>query len=205
MKKALVLSGGAALGAFQAGFLYRDRVKYDLICGVSAGALNGAMIAQDKHEEMKELWSKFAIDRQNIYSSKVLSPTGKIKPIALLWESITSWPLVSVAENLPLKNLINTYMVKDDFKTKLIIGATSLNTFTYYPITSDSVDEENLHKLLLASAAFPGVFPPVKSWPQRNTTDYWHRTHTITNSPSLRSLKCIFGSGSESRGLVSTG
>ena len=163
MKKALVLSGGAALGAFQAGFLYRDRVKYDLICGVSAGALNGAMIAQDKHEEMKELWNKFAIDRQNIYSSKVLSPTGKIKPIALLWEAITSCPLVSVAENLPLKNLINTYMVKDDFKTKLIIGATSLNTFTYYPISVDSVDEENLHKLLLASSAFPGVFPPIKN------------------------------------------
>ena len=161
MKKALVLSGGAALGAFQAGFLYRDRVKYDLICGVSAGALNGAMIAQDKHEEMKELWNMFAVDRQNIYTSKVLSPSGKIKPIALLWEAITSWPLVSMAENLPLKNLINTYMVKGDFKTKLIIGATSLNTFTYYPISSDSLDEENLRKLLVASAAFPGIFSPI--------------------------------------------
>lgn len=162
MKRALVLSGGAALGAFQAGFLYKEKKKYDLICGVSAGALNGAMVAQGKHEEMKDIWNQFAIDRRNIFASKVFSDTGKIKPISLLWEAITSWPSLNLADFSPLENLINTYIVKNDIQTKLVIGATSLNNFSYYPISAGMLDEENLRKLLLASSSFPGVFSPIK-------------------------------------------
>lgn len=162
MKKALVLSGGAALGAFQAGFLCRDKVKYDLICGVSAGALNGAMIAQEKYDALWDIWNDFASDRNNVYTSKSITPDGKLKPFSLLWQIIKDWPMISIAKNLPLKNLINTYIVQKDIKTKLIIGTTSLNNFSYSAISSDSLDQENLTKLLLASSAFPGIFPPVK-------------------------------------------
>jgi len=47
-KTAFVLSGGASLGAVQAGMLgalYERGVAPDLIVGTSVGALNGAFIA----------------------------------------------------------------------------------------------------------------------------------------------------------------
>src|SRR4051794_40781967 len=47
-KVAFVLSGGASLGAIQAGMLralYEREIRPDLIVGTSAGALNGAFIA----------------------------------------------------------------------------------------------------------------------------------------------------------------
>ena len=48
MKTAFVLSGGASLGAIQAGMLralYERGIEPELILGTSAGAINGAFIA----------------------------------------------------------------------------------------------------------------------------------------------------------------
>ena len=64
MKTAFVLSGGASLGAIQAGMLqalYERRLKPDLIVATSAGALNGAFIAARPQTlstavELAEIW-----------------------------------------------------------------------------------------------------------------------------------------------------
>ena len=61
---AFVLSGGASLGAVQAGTLralYERGIRPDLIVGTSAGALNGAFIASrpatiGTAEELGEIW-----------------------------------------------------------------------------------------------------------------------------------------------------
>lgn len=67
-KTALVLSGGGFRGAFQAGALQvlqqnwemiseNSALKFDIVSGVSAGALNGLLVAQNKFEELLELWN----------------------------------------------------------------------------------------------------------------------------------------------------
>ena len=59
-KHALVLSGGGAKGAFQ--FMaekYAREVKgyhWDVIAGVSVGALNGTMLAMEKYDRIEEIW-----------------------------------------------------------------------------------------------------------------------------------------------------
>ena len=63
-KTAFVLSGGASLGAVQAGMLralYERGVAPDLIVGTSVGALNGAYIASrgatpDTADELADVW-----------------------------------------------------------------------------------------------------------------------------------------------------
>ena len=67
-KFALVLSGGGFKGAFQVGALnyLKDNwnhiapeagpMHFDIIAGVSVGALNGAMMAMGKQDELNELW-----------------------------------------------------------------------------------------------------------------------------------------------------
>lgn len=70
IKYALVLSGGGFNGAFQIGALnylnenwkkltgLNTPMKFDVIAGVSVGAINGAMLAAGKLEELNELWMK---------------------------------------------------------------------------------------------------------------------------------------------------
>lgn len=68
IKFALVLSGGGFNGAFQLGALnyindnwksitgLSSKMKFDLIAGVSVGAINGAMLASNKLGLLNELW-----------------------------------------------------------------------------------------------------------------------------------------------------
>jgi NTE family protein len=59
-KVALVLSGGGAKGAFQAAAERYAREEkgynWDIIAGVSVGALNGGMLAMKKYARVQELW-----------------------------------------------------------------------------------------------------------------------------------------------------
>ena len=63
MKKALVLSGGGARGAFQVGvikFLQEMAWAPDLICGTSVGAINAAAYGSDMSvERMTRLWQTY--------------------------------------------------------------------------------------------------------------------------------------------------
>lgn len=57
---ALVLSGGAALGAWQAGCLYalaEKRIPFHSVFGASIGALNGLAYAQDTMQRMWKVWN----------------------------------------------------------------------------------------------------------------------------------------------------
>lgn len=51
--KALILSGGGARGAYEAGaaLALLQHERFDIICGTSIGAINGAFIAQDDAED----------------------------------------------------------------------------------------------------------------------------------------------------------
>lgn len=47
--KAIVLSGGFALGSFEVGavrYLYNNGVRPDIICGTSVGSINGSKLAE---------------------------------------------------------------------------------------------------------------------------------------------------------------
>ncbi|MGA2393053.1 MAG: patatin-like phospholipase family protein [Candidatus Lustribacter sp.] len=59
--RALVLSGGGAKGAYEVGLvskLMELEPAFDIVCGTSIGALNAAMIAQDKVPQLVELWNR---------------------------------------------------------------------------------------------------------------------------------------------------
>lgn len=80
-KYALVLSGGGFKGAFQMGALNHLKanwekinpgqpMKFDIIAGVSVGALNGAMMAMDEQEALNELWQDIAENGvEEVYTS----------------------------------------------------------------------------------------------------------------------------------------
>lgn len=96
-KIALVLSGGGFNGAFQVGALnyiqenwnkitgLTSPMKFDLIAGVSAGALNGALIAMNKLDLLNDLWiNKIGSNGvTEIYTSDIIDTSSTSSEIKL--------------------------------------------------------------------------------------------------------------------------
>jgi len=64
-KTALVLSGGAARGAYELGVwqaLRQLQIPINIVTGTSIGAVNGAMIAQKEFETAQQLWNNLEIN-----------------------------------------------------------------------------------------------------------------------------------------------
>jgi NTE family protein len=117
-KTALVLSGGGAKGAFQVGAeKYAREVKgyqWDIIAGVSVGALNGAMLATQAYQRLFELWN-------NLTRDKVLTGGfNLISVIKLLFGA------KSFFGNEPLRQLIEKEFDPALIQADLRIGAVDL-------------------------------------------------------------------------------
>ena len=157
--RALVLSGGGSKGAYQAGalkyILGELRVNYDILCGVSVGAINCAFLSMFESGKEAEsidyllgLWSK--INNANIY--KRWFPFGALH---VLWKH-------SFYDSTPLHNLIrggiNLEQIRKAGK-KVTAGTVSLSSgkYTTFDQTSDYFVDA-----VIASASFPGMLSPVK-------------------------------------------
>jgi NTE family protein len=187
---ALVLTGGGARGAFQFGAeQYAREVKgyrWDVIAGVSVGALNSTVLSMGKYKELEELWTG--------------DLTGKIYTGDLQWWSILSFGLKhlpafvgirsipflnfdarSLLGNEPLRRLIDQHFERDKVRCDLRIGVVSLQTGRYYvyrladgrfqqkgeAAAGDSeeyvpiqLDDRQFKQLVLASTAIPVIWPP---------------------------------------------
>jgi len=149
-KVALVLSGGGGKGAFQ--FMaekYAREVKgyhWDVIAGVSVGALNATMLAMEKHQRLEDLW-------QNISNDQVF--TGKLNFWTLLK---IAFGAKSVYGNDPLWEILRIEYEPEKLKADLRIGTVSLNSGEYI---SFRPQDHGFNRAVLASTAIPVVWEPV--------------------------------------------
>lgn len=149
---AIVCSGGGIYGAAQAGMiaeLARHGVRPHVMVGVSAGALNSAFMAQDwsveRAEELVAIWG--SVDKREVFPSGVLSQLAKI---------LARRDAIQSAKGL--EALVERFAPLDisACPIPLHVGATDL-------VTGEMVwwaDGESVPRLC-ASAALPGVIPPV--------------------------------------------
>jgi NTE family protein len=148
-KTALVLSGGGAKGAFQVGaekYLREEKgYKWDIIAGVSVGALNGAMLAMEKYERLETIWQTITNDK--VYKGRF----GTFTAFKLLFGA------KSIYSNDPLAGIIEKEVEPDRIVKDLRIGAVSLRTGHY---TVYSGRDPNIRKAILASTVVPVVWSP---------------------------------------------
>lgn len=163
----LAISGGAEDGAFGAGLLTgwsdaRTRPDFDLVTGVSSGALIAPLvfIGRERDGRLREIFTKYG--RSDIFSYSAIRP---------LWEGS------ALVDASPLARLIEKYIDRDFLREVaqerrkgrvLLIGTTNLDA--QRPVLWDmgriaAADNmqaiELFRKVLLASAAVPGAFAPV--------------------------------------------
>lgn len=153
MKTALVLSGGGAKGAFQVGALdyliNEKKVNFDIVCGVSVGALNASMVAQGDYDTLKEIWLGIK-STGDIFHQRLFGILGRL------------FGADSIYTNRPLWKKIDRYVNPEKIRSsgrELRIGTVSLQTGEYILVNQDFPD---LKKWILASTAIPLTFEPIE-------------------------------------------
>jgi NTE family protein len=153
-KTALILSGGGAKGAFECGAeKYAREVKgykWDLIAGVSVGALNSVMLAMEKYDRLYEIWN--TISDNQVY-------TGGFN----LWSIIKLlFGAQSFYGNQPLRDLLAREYEPEKIKVNVRIGSVSLVTGEY---TQFVPSDPNFDTAVLASTVMPLIWEPVNISP----------------------------------------
>jgi NTE family protein len=151
---ALVLSGGAALGAYQAGAIrafFEAGLDVRCVAGSSIGALNGYLTATRNVDTMVKFWQE--IDQKRLITIQSFTKLFFSASPSLLTDQLQR---KLVEEHVRLADLVNA-------PCEYICAAISLNTGKlHYFSGSDAKNDTELRQFILASAAVPGVFPPVQ-------------------------------------------
>jgi len=149
---AFVLTGGGSLGAIQVGMLAELAAageQPDLLLGVSAGAINGAFLAHDPTssniQRMAQLWSR-------ITTRDVLG---------FSWRSLLG--LIGMRDHVADPHRLRSLLDHELPCRRFDQTAIPLHIICAELVTGDQVvlSAGELIDAILASAAIPGVFPPV--------------------------------------------
>ncbi len=151
---ALVLSGGGAMGALQAGILrvlVRRGFRPSRIIGTSVGALNGAFLAFYPDEagvdRLAEIWRGLEKERYISFN-----------PVRVAYRLASRQ--LCLFGNQFIQRLVAEHTVEDDFaatRVPLFVTATNLYTGRKHVFREGPVSQA-----VLASTAIPGVFGPVE-------------------------------------------
>ena len=187
--RVLVLQGGGALGAYQAGVceaLQAAEVDPNWVAGISIGAINAALIAgnppERRIERMRAFWeqassgpflSPLAIDSNpfrsfvnqlSAASIATLGAPGFFKPrvpSSMFWPAGTP-EAISYYDTEPLRATLQKLVDFDRINsgpTRLSVGA--VNVQTGNSVVFDSAHQKIGPEHIMASGALPPGFPPV--------------------------------------------
>ncbi|MBC5810634.1 MAG: patatin-like phospholipase family protein [Candidatus Eremiobacteraeota bacterium] len=160
--KALILSGGGARGAYEAGVASAllQQETFDIVCGTSIGALNGLAVAQGMGDRLPELWQTIArrdVTRLRPEVDILVRLWNELRAIAKeparakaghLMHALSSLPHLKEASHLSqLRGLLDSEHVRSVIaevadlsavKTTFIVSVTNLSTargdaFAFFP------------------------------------------------------------------------
>jgi len=169
-RRALVLSGGGAKGSFQIGvmeeLILNRGLDFDILCGVSVGALNASFLAQalfdPNHPEvslqnlknsfitLRRLWLEEITGNESVYFKRPGGDAG----IVLGADSIY--------DPNPLKKLLNKYL-----NPKHLAKSNRTLKVQYVSLETGELKTANnksprIIEYVLASGTMPYYFPPVR-------------------------------------------
>jgi NTE family protein len=151
-KRAIVLSGGGALGAFEAGVVaaLSKRMTFDIVCGTSIGAINAALVAQLEFDKLASLWQDIpsqkiiryvdVVQKLSAFLDDVEGLRGKPEALILNMHLMNDWFKIGSKKALlalrgaydpsPIEALLTPILSVDNLKTTLIISTTNITNGT---------------------------------------------------------------------------
>lgn len=194
----LVLQGGGAMGAFEAGVveaLEEKQIFPDIVAGMSIGALNGAIIAGNPRcatKALESFWSEISVatlpmfgdDFARAIASAQILTFGVPNFFMPRWFQALSLPLLqtnwtSFYDIAPMKALITRYVDFSKLKAspvRLLIGAVNIESGELEVF--DSYVDDLTPDHILASSSLPPSFP----WTEIDGQAYWDGG-IVSNSP----------------------
>jgi NTE family protein len=202
---ALVLQGGGALGAYQAGVyqaLHEANIEPDWVCGVSIGAINSAIIAGNRPDhrldKLHTFWDRITsrkiwhytpdgdVYRQarNLASSFMTSTLGQ--PGFFSPHPVNPWlspagakTATSYYDTEPLRStlleLVDFDLINEK-KIRFAVGAVNVLSGNF--IYFDNAHDEIMPEHVMASGALPPALPMV-----RVGTDHFWDGGIVSNTP----------------------
>ena len=158
MKRAIVLSGGGARGAYQIGVwkaLRKLKIKYDIVTGTSVGALNGALMTQNTY--YRGLWFWYNIKIKNVLSTDSIGEINIKEKESQIYKKCVK--AISKDHGLDASNLSTTIdkaLDEEKFRnSKVDYGLITVNLTTKKPIKliKKKIPKGKLNDYLMASAA----------------------------------------------------
>lgn len=155
--KALVLSGGGSKGSYQIGVwkALRDmNIKFDIVTGTSAGALNAALITQRSYKTAVNTWKKINLDI--LFGEDRIESEDTIKLYKMYGKKFLKDGGMDTSK---IEKIIKEALVPSKFyKSKTDFGLVTYNLTTKKPIqlTKKDIPQDLLDDYLMASATcFP--------------------------------------------------
>ncbi len=197
-KLGVVLSGGGAKGAYEAGFLKalaEFDIQPDAIAGTSIGALNGAVYCANIDTKevslaIENIWNDLAqskaldIDKRKVFLNIVevvafFSPYAPISQVAKATRAVLAGQSTEgVASTKPVENILEKFASIEKIMKGLpfYVGLTKsygnvIDTLRLLELDNSGLTEykkvqyvnyDDIHKVILASAALPLAFDAVK-------------------------------------------
>lgn len=156
-RSALLLSGGASLGLFHLGVieeLEQQGIMPRVITGSSAGAVIAGIVATHTNEELQELLEP---DRVDFEWCRMFGITDIMKGEGILDQKLLK---KSIERNIPAMTFLEAYQ-----HTNRILNITVSPADSHqFPRLLNYLTAPNvlIQRAALASAAIPGLFPPVQ-------------------------------------------
>lgn len=152
--RAVVLSGGGSKGSYQIGVwkaLRKLKIKYDIVTGTSVGALNGALMVQNKFHKAYKLWKE--INMSTLFGEDIKNPKTKKELVKIYRTNFFKNGGMEVVE---LQNLVDKNINKDTFfKSKINYGLVTINLSgkKALQLEKSKIKQEKLSDYLIASAS----------------------------------------------------
>jgi len=159
--RAIVLSGGGAKGAYEAGVwkaLRKLKIKYNIVTGTSIGALNGMMMAQNEFYKCIRLWKNITFEQ--LYDD--FKNTNDKKEI---FKNYLDKIIDGGIDTHKIENIINEhYKPHKLYTSKIAFGVASYNVTDKKVVysTNKNTRPNRLKKQILASATCFPAFKPTK-------------------------------------------
>ena len=158
----LVLAGGGAKGAYQMGAwkaLRELHIPIEAITGVSIGAINGALIAQDDYDRAMELWTNVEV-KSGINLPNELKQPDNLFSFSNLPQILAEMVRNGGVDVTPARKLIGSYVHEDKVRASNIpLGIVTYQISGFKPVEMylDEIPEGELLDYLMLSARFPGL------------------------------------------------